>query len=208
MMTNLTSTASFNFVTTLSHAALALRDPRSDRPSAKAVVNALVQAEKAAKQQRLTYPLESLLGEWRLCFTAPRKAHLRSGVALGKGFYVPRIARAQISFSAGTPTSDQSPGEVEISNWVQFGSLLFKLTGPARYLGKKNLLAFDFTHMQLCLFGRAVYSREFRGGKASAMDFYHQSIAKLPFFAFFLVTEDFIAARGRGGGLALWVKET
>jgi len=62
--------------------------------------------------------------------------------------------------------------------------------------------------MQLCLFGRAVYNQEFRGGKASAMDFYHQPIAKLPFFAFFLVTEDLIAARGCGSGLALWVKKT
>jgi len=51
MMTNVTSTASLDFVTILSHAAAALRDPRSDCPSAKAVVNALVQAEKAAKQQ-------------------------------------------------------------------------------------------------------------------------------------------------------------
>ena len=60
--------------------------------------------------------------------------------------------------------------------------------------------------MQLRLFGRAVYSGEFRGGKATATDFSAQSIRTLPFFAFFLVTEDFIAARGRGGGLALWVK--
>jgi len=80
------------------------------------------------------------------------------------------------------------------------------LTGPAQYLGKKNLLAFGFTHIQLCLFGRAIFSRELRGGKATAIDFYHQSIAKLPFFAFFLITEDLIAARGRGGGLALWVR--
>jgi len=35
------------------------------------------------------------------------------------------------------------------------------------------------------------------------MNFYDQPIAKLPFFAFFLVTEDFIAACGRGGGLLL-----
>jgi len=38
------------------------------------------------------------------------------------------------------------------------------------------------------------------------MNFYDQPIAKLPFFAFFLVTEDFIAARGRGGGLALGLR--
>ncbi len=61
--------------------------------------------------------------------------------------------------------------------------------------------------MHLMLFGCTVYSGNFRGGKATATDFYHQPIAKLPFFAFFLVTEEFIAARGRGGGLALWVKE-
>ena len=60
--------------------------------------------------------------------------------------------------------------------------------------------------MQLCLFNHAIYTGKFRGGKAATTDFYSQPIAKLPFFAFFLVTYDFIAARGRGGGLALWVK--
>ena len=85
-MADLTSTGlSANFVATLAHAAAYERDTKRERPSAKAVVNALLQAEKAAKQQRLIYPLDSLLGDWRLCFTAPRKAHLRGGVALGKG---------------------------------------------------------------------------------------------------------------------------
>jgi len=208
MTADLTSTTSPDFVATLSKAVVALRNRTGDRPSAKEVVNALLQAEKAAKEQRLVYPLESLLGDWRLCFTAPRQAHLKGGMALGKGFYVPQIAPAQISFSTPASTSGQSPGRLEIGNQIQFGSLLFKLTGPAQYLGKKNLLAFDFTYMQLLLFGRAVYSGKFRSGKATAKDFYNQPIAKLPFFAFFLVTEDFIAARGRGGGLALWVKET
>ncbi len=207
-MAELTSTASPDFVATLARAAAAFRDKRSDRPKAKEVVNALLKAEKAAKQQRLTYPLESLLGGWRLCFTAPRQAHLKGGTALGKGFYVPQIARAQISFGTPISTAPQSPSQLEIGNSFQFGSLLFKLTGPAKYLGKKNLLAFDFTQVQLCLFGRAIYSGAFRSGKATAMDFHHQSITKLPFFAFFLVNSDFIAARGRGGGLALWIKET
>lgn len=183
-----------DFVAILTKVAAA-RNKNVNRPSAAAVVDALLQAEKVAKQQRLVYPLESLFGCWQLCFTAPRKAHLQNGVALGKGFYVPQIAPAQISF--GTQT---------ISNQIKFGSLLFKLTGPIKYLGKKNLLAFDFNHVQLSLFGRTVYSGDFRGGKLRAVDFNNQSIAKLPFFAFFLVTEDFIAARGRGGGLALWVK--
>ncbi len=54
---------------------------------------------------------------------------------------------------------------------------------------------------------RVVYNQPIRSGKVESEDFYNQPIAKLPFFAFFLVTENFIAARGRGGGLAIWVKE-
>jgi hypothetical protein len=204
MTADLTPTTEPDFVAILSLAAAAFQDRRSDHPPAPEVVNALLQAEKATKQQRLTYPLESLLGNWRLYFTAPRNAHLQGGVATGKGFYIPQIAPAQISF-----TQVQTSDRVEITNQIQFGSLLFKLTGLARYLGKKNLLAFDFNQMQLCLFGRTVYGGGFRSGsKAAATDFYSQPIAKLPFFAFFLVTENFIAARGRGGGLALWVKVT
>lgn len=203
MTADLTPTTEPDFIATLSLAAAALKNKRSDRPPALEVVNALLQAEKATKQQRLVYPVESLLGNWRLYFTAPRKPHLKGDVATGKGFYIPQIAPAQISF-----TQVQTSSQVEIGNSIQFGKLLFKLTGPARYLGKKNLLAFDFNYMQLCLFNRAIYSGSFRGGKAAAEDFYNQPIAKLPFFAFFLVTEDFIAARGRGGGLALWVKVT
>jgi predicted nuclease of predicted toxin-antitoxin system len=32
------------------------------------------------------------------------------------------------------------------------------------------------------------------------------SIGNLPFFTFFAVADQYIAARGRGGGLAIWVK--
>ena len=186
----------------LDHAAASLRT-KSDRPEAKEVVKALLQAEKAAKQQKLVYPLESLFGQWRLCFTAPKNAHFKSGVALGKGFYVPQIAPAQISLFPS-----QNLGEARITNSVQFGSLQLKLTGPARYLYKKNLLMFDFTQVEILLFNRAIYSGGFRGGKLKDADFYKRSVAKAPFFAFFRVTEDLIAARGRGGGLALWVKES
>jgi len=64
-------------------------------------------------------------------------------------FLCSRLLPAQISF-----TQHQVRVRVyqaEIGNQIQFGSLLFKLTGPAQYLGKKNLLAFDFTHMQLSM---------------------------------------------------------
>jgi hypothetical protein len=208
--TDLASTS--NYLAVLTATAIAVQDelsgrrvsPKRDRPASNAVVSALLQAEKAAKQQHLTYPFESLQGQWQLCFTANRKAHEQNGVAVGKGWFVPTLVPAQISFSAAQDAISLDTGE--IGNQVQLGPILVRFTGPCRYLGKKNLLSFDFTQIQICLLGRSVYRGSFRGGKAQDQEFYTQAIAKLPFFAFFLVTEQFIAARGRGGGLALWVK--
>ncbi|BAZ31790.1 hypothetical protein NIES4074_42630 [Cylindrospermum sp. NIES-4074] len=202
----MTATTTPDFTSVLFQAATAYRGQGSKLPTTSLLVDALLQAEKATKHQRLTYPFESLVGKWRLCFaTGTRKVRKRGGIILGKGFYLPKFVAAQISFSAAL---GEDAGRGEIGNQVKLGSVLLKLTGPAKYLGKKNLLAFDFTQMLFSLFGLAVYNGQIRSGKVQAEDFYNQPIAKLPFFAFFLVTEDFIAARGRGGGLALWIRET
>ncbi|MCV3212030.1 hypothetical protein OGM63_00570 [Plectonema radiosum NIES-515] len=191
------------FITLLTQSQEAYRGQKIERPPALSVVNALLQAEKAAKQQRLTYPFESMLGKWRLCFTTgTKKVKHRRGIKLGNGFYLPKFAPAHICFSA-TQNADKG----EITNSIQFGSLQLKLTGPAKYLGKKNLLAFEFTQMQISLFRRTIYNGEIRGGKTSSEDFDNRPLSLLPFFAFFLVTPDLIAARGRGGGLALWIRD-
>ncbi|MEH1965990.1 MULTISPECIES: hypothetical protein [unclassified Nostoc] len=205
MTADLTSTATFDFVTVLSQAAAAYRGQRGTHPSAEILVTAMLQAEKAAKRQRLTYPFESLFGKWQLCFvTGTKKVRERGGIVLGKGLYVPKFIAIHVFFNA---TLEQDSGRGEIGNQVELSPVLLKLTGPVQYLGKKNLLAFDFDQMLISLFGRVVYNRAIRSGKLQTEDFYNQPIAKLPFFAFFLVTEDFIAARGRGGGLAFWIRK-
>ncbi|WP_138504205.1 hypothetical protein [Nostoc sp. PA-18-2419] len=204
MTADLISTS--EFITVLSQAVAAYRGQIGTPPSTETLVNALLQAEKAAKQQRLNYPFESLLGKWRLCFaTGTKKVRQRGGIVLGKGLYVPKFVTINISFNANLePDLDKG----EIDNQVELLPILLKLTGPVQYMGKKNLLAFDFNRILISLFGRVVYNRHIRSGRVQSEDFYSQPIAKLSFFAFFLVTEDFIAARGRGGGLALWIRES
>jgi hypothetical protein len=73
MTANLTPTSTFDFVTVLSQAAAAYRRHRGIRPITEILVNTLLQAEKSAKQQHLTYPFESLLGKWQLCFATGTK---------------------------------------------------------------------------------------------------------------------------------------
>lgn len=204
MAAGLTSPHTQPYLETLSQAVEAFRG-RSDRPrpSAQVVADALLQAEKASKQQHLNYPLESLTGRWRLYFTAPRKAHRKAGVTQGRGWYIPQFAPAQISFM---PSETQS-GTGTIGNQIQLGSVLFKLNGPFKYPGKKNLLGFDFTQAEFSMFGKTLYRGSFQTGKTQRNPFEQLPISQLPFFAFFLVTDNFIAARGRGGGLAIWVRE-
>jgi hypothetical protein len=211
-------------VATVQAAIAPLQGKAGSRPSAQTVVQALVQLEKAAKQARTRYELDDLYGDWRLYFTAGKTAREKSGVIQGRGFYIPAFVQAQISFAPrphDEPDADADSGSdfeaaqdethsaadlAAIANQLRLAGVKLRLTGPARYRDRKNLLAFTFDRMQIQIFGKTIYQGRFRQGSANDAPFAQQPIAKLPFFAFFCITEDFIAARGRGGGLAIWVK--
>ncbi|HEY9762262.1 MAG TPA: hypothetical protein V6D07_07025 [Trichocoleus sp.] len=191
---------SFAPATLATLAAAAHRQASTQRPDGKTVTTALLEAEKTAKQQRLTYPPEALYGTWRLCFTAPKKPHYQSGRPIGKGFYVPKVAIAHISFFP----SESLSAPLGIRNQLRIGALQITFSGPAKYLGKKNLLAFDFNQLEVTLLGATLYRGSIRSASSKLTDFSSAPIGKLPFFAFFLANSEYVAARGRGGGLALW----
>ncbi|MEM0981964.1 MAG: hypothetical protein AAGH78_17045 [Cyanobacteria bacterium P01_H01_bin.58] len=171
------------------------------RPSTTAVTAALLAVEKAAKETRQAIAPASLCGTWRLCFSAGKKARYHAGQPTGNGFYVPKIAIAQITFAQDLA----EPHHLTVANELRIGPLHLRFTGPARYPGKKNLLVFDFTHLAIRCFGLRLYQGAVAAKKYQEQSFEETAIAKLPFFAFFAATDTYIAARGRGGGLAIWV---
>jgi hypothetical protein len=175
----------------------------SDRPTKTEMVAALQAAEIAARKDKLSIPFESLLGEWRLCFATGASRPKGGAVKLGRGYYLPKFIPASITFTRDN--ADLMTGTV--TNKLLVGTVKFKFDGPCRYPGKKNLLPFDFTKLQLQILGATIYQGKIRS-KRSGFDFAKLSIADLPFFAFFWASETSIAARGRGGGLALWVKDS
>ena len=198
----------------LEQAALASSD-KTDLPSPSSVVAALLAVERA-KQQKISYSFEQLIGTWRLCFvTGTKKSRQRAGIVLGAGRYIPRFVNISLNYSSIEP-SPLDRGRVE--NRVNLAALQLSLTGPVRFLSPKNLLAFDFTRMNLKLFGVTLYNGYIRAGKAedatvkesSAVSvvreesFYTDKISHQAFFAYFYIGEKAIAARGKGGGLALW----
>ena len=183
---------------------------RGDRPSTKTLVTALVQTEKICKQNRTVYSAQALLGTWRFSFAANRTSRETSEGIQGSGFYVPGWIKATIAFAVSDQCAENdaaAPTVMTVTNSLQLGSVVLTLTGPAKYLNRKNLLAFDFHHMAIALFGKQLYSGSFPGRQSQEDNFALQPISKLPFFAFIAMGDQYIAARGRGGGLALWVKE-
>ncbi len=172
-------------------------------PESEAVVKALIAAEKAAKQAKVNYSYSQLIGNWRLGFiTGTKKTRKRAGVVLGAGRFLSRLVKIQLSYSQ---SESQEKGNVE--NSVQFGLFKIVLTGPVKFWNNKNILAFDFTKMRLSLSGLKLYQGYIRGGKDREETFYQQTLKEQAFFTYFLIEDNYIAARGKGGGLALWTKQ-
>ncbi|MGB3641285.1 MAG: hypothetical protein WBA39_27470 [Rivularia sp. (in: cyanobacteria)] len=173
-------------------------------PESEAVVKALIAAEKTAKQTKINYSYSQLLGNWRLGFiTGTKKTRKRAGVVLGAGKFLTKLVKIQLAYSQSEDSLEQ--GNVE--NSVQFGLLKIVLTGPVQFWSKKNILAFDFTKMRVSLSGLKLYQGYIRGGKDREESFYQQTLKQQAFFTYFLIEDNYIAARGKGGGLALWTKQ-
>jgi len=179
-----------------------------DKPSPELVVEALLIAEKTARKDKPHYHYSQLLGNWRLRFiTGTKKTRAKAGVVLGAGRYIPRFVTIQLSYSQENQSVSQQYLEMgRVQNTVQLSGLRLSLSGPVKFLSKKNILVFDFTQMRLSLFGIKLYDGYIRQGEVTEKEFYTQTISQQAFFAYFLVKDEIIAARGKGGGLALWQK--
>ncbi|MEM9274813.1 MAG: hypothetical protein AAGA80_17905 [Cyanobacteria bacterium P01_F01_bin.143] len=179
---------------------------QTNLPSSPEVVNGLLEAEKTAKKEKITYCWEDLIGNWRLCFvTGTKKTRKKAGVVLGAGRYLPRLVKISLNYSS-QEKSLANQGTVE--NRVEIGSLQLSLTGPVKFVTPKNILAFDFTRMKVKLLGLTLYDGYIRDGEAKEASFYSDRLAEQAFFLYFYITDSAIAARGRGGGLALWSKQS
>uniref|UniRef100_B8HQ48 Plastid lipid-associated protein/fibrillin conserved domain-containing protein n=1 Tax=Cyanothece sp. (strain PCC 7425 / ATCC 29141) TaxID=395961 RepID=B8HQ48_CYAP4 len=198
-------------LTILQQTVNALTAAPSPLPPADSVVASLLQAEKAAKRSKTPSRPEGLLGGWRLQFvTGTQRARQRAGIVLGAGRFLPRWVNISLTFTA-TPLSSERPvpslaNQGTLLNRVEFAGLKLELSGPSRFWSP-SILSFDFTQINVNLFGLRLYRGYLWGGEAKEQQFAQQALKEQAFFNFFLIEEQFIAARGRGGGLALWTRQ-
>ncbi|KAK9810200.1 hypothetical protein WJX72_006526 [[Myrmecia] bisecta] len=129
---------------------------------------------------------------WKLVYTVGSDAltAANKGESKGSGYYFPLQAVQRWDAEAS-----------EIENGVYFGwlgALLF--SGPFSMKGKK----LDFTFEDLSL---RLGPKTFKFGLPTSVGGEKQK-GKSPFFLFAYVDDNICVARGRGGGLAFWVRTT
>jgi hypothetical protein len=190
----------------------ALQD-RSDgkRLTIATVAKALQHMERTTKRKDSIEYL-SLLGTWRLVLvTRPNRSKSSTQSRKVSGQWIPSWLEIEITYENSPipgPKSSLPPSALDagsVHNRVKLGALKLTLSGPT-LLQPKNILAFDFTHLTLQVGNLTVYNGAVRGGKAQETQFYQQSLKTQAFFRFFWLTSAGLAARGRGGGLAMWSK--
>lgn len=86
-------------------------------------------------------------------------------------------------------------GTLALLNAVRLGPLELSFRGPGRLVGSRPLLQFHFETLEFTVAGRRLLRRALPAPAPQRMPFF-ALIARDP--------EGWLAARGRGGGLALW----
>jgi hypothetical protein len=181
------------------------KNSKTKLPDSSEVINALLKLEKSSNQQKHSFSLADLLGSWNLCLiSGTKRTRKKAGIILGEGKYIPRLIKIQITYQSEQPTSNLG----QVINSVQIAFLRLSLTGSIKFIPQKKILAFDFTSLKVSAGGLNLYQGYFQNGLSREIEFPEKRLKDQAFFKYFLIKDNFIAARGRGGGLALWCRET
>ena len=166
----------------------------------------LLERERRSRREGSGLSQAALIGSWRL-ERIWRKGSLRPA-AIGAALLRGLAARLQLA-ADGAATGG---GGLRMVNSVRVGALELRFEGVGRLQGRRPLLVFSFDRLLLLLGGRVLIERNLPPPEP----------LRRPLFA--LIAADrrgpgepgpstgaspgWLAARGRGGGLALWLLES
>ena len=149
----------------------------------------LLALERQCRRSGSGITMASLIGTWRLRATWSRDGTPApaASAALLRGLGACLIL-----------SGEETDGALRIANQVNLGSLRLCFDGEAELTGRRPLLMFSFRSVRLSLGTLRLFERGLPQPDARRM----------PFFALIGLDREQgrLSARGRGGGLALWMR--
>lgn len=162
------------------------------RPSGSTVSSALLQLEREQRRNKVRSNIELLYGQWRLVFTADE----RTKNPLLKANYFP-VRAHQTFFREGDTT-------IFDNGVFLFGSAaFFRFRGPSRWVPKMNRFEFIVDKLEIKI-GSFKWQKDGLDKEGPTLE--GRTAKTLPFFTFFCIRKDILAARGRSGGIALYAR--
>ncbi len=163
---------------------------KMDLPS----LDKLKELEKSARVDGSGIEYDSLLGLWK--FTSVWKQGSNTEDKISSTLL--QVLSASLELKVDTQNSEEE--KFTIANEIKFGLLSVRFSGYANLERKQPLLPFYFECIQIKLASLAILKRSLPAPDKK----------KRPFFALIAIDPNgkWLSARGKGGGLALWVNET
>jgi hypothetical protein len=163
----------------------------------------LLERERHSRQEGSGIEPAQLVGTWLLVQTWPRRA--LQPAALSSALL--RGLQASLTLAAPAGATGDPTAPLTIVNRVQLGVLELRFEGVAWLQGRRPLLLFRFEQLRLRLGPWLRFDRPLAGPGEGAVA--GGGRKGLPFFALIATGSApaaWLAARGRGGGLALWCR--
>ncbi len=157
----------------------------------------LLELERRSRRQGSGLQRSDLVGTWRLERIWPRGSRRPASFAAS----LLRGLAAQLQLA-------EAPGEgMAMVNSVRIGLLELRFEGGARLEGRRPLLVFAFDRLQLRWGDGVWFERTLEPPKALRRPFFALIAADRGSAGSDVPGAGWLAARGRGGGLALWRRE-
>lgn len=156
----------------------------------------LLERERRSRREGSGLSQATLIGSWRL-------ERIWGKGSLRPTAFAAALLRGLSACLQLAPDGVDGGGEVmRMVNSVRLGALELRFDGVGRLQGRRPLLVFSFDRLRLLLGGRVLIERVLPAPDP----------LRRPFFALIAAegpgpgsTPRWLAARGRGGGLALWL---
>ena len=153
----------------------------------------LLDLERLARKEGSGIEFDCLIGLWKFVSVWKQSTDQEDSISSS----LLRLFSASLELK-----KDQGNAELmrfDVINSIRFGDLLIRFVGFGELKGSQPLLPFFFERIELKLGSNVLFSR--------SLDIPDEK--NRPFFALIAMEEngEWLAARGRGGGLALWLKD-